>query len=152
MCRPFTGARDGNSGVVKKVNNKSWCSCNRLWFALPHRELAEIIGRLAALKTFRLENDMILANTTLIGMQRNIDDTLILRKLWSHALVFDVIYTPKITILLWKARECGALTVTWWSLNCNMVEMFIGQAYEQYERFTGLPAPKELFREAMESY
>ena len=49
----------------------------------------------------------------------------------SYALVFDAVYTPKITRLLREAGECGAIIVTG-------VEMFIGQAYEQYERSTGL--------------
>ncbi|KAJ0768929.1 putative 3-dehydroquinate dehydratase, Shikimate dehydrogenase (NADP(+)) [Helianthus annuus] len=114
------------------------------------RELAEIIGgealTLADLNTYKPENDMILANTTSIGMQPNIDDTPISKEaLKSYALVFDAVYTPKITRLLREAGECGALVVTG-------VEMFIGQAYEQYERFTGLPAPKELFREIMANY
>lgn len=50
----------------------------------------------------------------------------------SYALVFDAVYTPKITRLLREAGECGAIIV-------SGVEMFIGQAYEQYEKFTGLP-------------
>lgn len=49
-----------------------------------------------------------------------------------YSLVFDAVYTPKITRLLREAQESGAKIVTG-------VEMFIGQAYEQYERFTGLP-------------
>lgn len=67
--------------------------------------------------------------------------TFLLRNWWvgvlqealkSYALVFDAVYTPKITRLLREAEECGAKTV-------SGTEMFIGQAYEQYERFTGLP-------------
>ena len=49
-----------------------------------------------------------------------------------YSLVFDAVYTPKITRLLREAEQSGATIVTG-------VEMFIGQAYEQYERFTGLP-------------
>ncbi|KVH91369.1 hypothetical protein Ccrd_006604, partial [Cynara cardunculus var. scolymus] len=142
------------------------------------RELAEIIGgealSLADLSTYHPEEGMILANTTSIGMQPNIEETPISKgfrlaawlskeliapsesnlrpdaslqeeALKSYALVFDAVYTPKITRLLREARECGAKIVTG-------VEMFIGQAYEQYERFTGLPAPKELFREIMEKH
>lgn len=63
----------------------------------------------------------------------DITSSLILQEaLKSYELVFDAIYTPKITRLLREADECGAKIVTG-------VEMFIGQAYEQYERFTGLP-------------
>lgn len=48
-----------------------------------------------------------------------------------YSLVFDAVYTPKITRLLKEAEESGATIVTG-------LEMFIGQAYEQYEKFTGL--------------
>ncbi|KAI7756574.1 hypothetical protein M8C21_009884 [Ambrosia artemisiifolia] len=114
------------------------------------RELAEKFGgkalSLADLNTYNPEDGMILANTTSVGMQPNIDETPISKEaLKSYALVFDAVYTPKITKLLREAGECGALIVTG-------VEMFIGQAYGQYERFTGLPAPKELFREIMANY
>lgn len=52
-------------------------------------------------------------------------------------MVFDAVYTPKITRLLREAEESGAIIVTG-------VEMFIGQAYEQFERFTGLPGMTNL--------
>ena len=55
----------------------------------------------------------------------------------SYALVFDAVYTPKITRLLREAEESGAKIVTG-------VEMFIGQAYDQFERFTGLPGTTSL--------
>ncbi|TQE09340.1 hypothetical protein C1H46_005076 [Malus baccata] len=50
----------------------------------------------------------------------------------SYSLVFDAVYTPKMTRLLKEAKESGATVV-------SGLEMFIGQAYEQFERFTGLP-------------
>ncbi|KAK6254580.1 hypothetical protein SCA6_015885 [Theobroma cacao] len=111
------------------------------------RELADIIGgdalSLADLACFHPEEGMILANTTSIGMQPNIDDTPIPKDaLKYYSLVFDAIYTPKITRLLREAEESGATIV-------SGVEMFIGQAYEQFERFTELPAPKELFRKTV---
>ncbi|RZC75122.1 hypothetical protein C5167_050609 [Papaver somniferum] len=108
---------------------------------------ADLVGgdavTLAQLETFRPEDGMILANTTSIGMQPKIEETPVPKHaLSAYALVFDAVYTPKMTRLLLEAEESGATVVTG-------VEMFIGQAYEQYERFTGLPAPKELFRETM---
>lgn len=114
------------------------------------RELADVVGAqalsLAELSNFHPENDMILANTTSIGMQPKVDDTPISKEaLRYYSLVFDAVYTPKITRLLREAQESGAKIVTG-------VEMFIGQAYEQYERFTGLPAPKELFKNIMATY
>ncbi|KAK6803546.1 hypothetical protein RDI58_001330 [Solanum bulbocastanum] len=114
------------------------------------RELAIVVGAdalsLDELSNFHPENDMILANTTSIGMQPKVDDTPISKEALKHySLVFDAVYTPKITRLLREAQESGAKIVTG-------VEMFIGQAYEQYERFTGLPAPKELFKNIMSTY
>ncbi|KAL2244113.1 UNVERIFIED_CONTAM: Bifunctional 3-dehydroquinate dehydratase/shikimate dehydrogenase, chloroplastic [Sesamum indicum] len=109
------------------------------------RELAEIVGgqalSLAELGDFHPESGMILANTTSIGMQPKVEETPVPKEALRHyKLVFDAVYTPKITRLLREAEEMGAKIVTG-------VEMFIGQAYEQYERFTGLPAPKQLFKD-----
>ncbi|XP_026429368.1 bifunctional 3-dehydroquinate dehydratase/shikimate dehydrogenase, chloroplastic-like isoform X2 [Papaver somniferum] len=109
------------------------------------RELAALVGgdaiTLSQLETFCPEDGMILANTTSIGMHPKIEETPIPKHaLSAYALVFDAVYTPKMTRLLLEAKESGAAVVTG-------VDMFIVQAYEQYERFTGLPAPKELFKE-----
>ncbi|KAL5712831.1 hypothetical protein ACHQM5_014959 [Ranunculus cassubicifolius] len=114
------------------------------------KELAELVGGDALssveLESFRPEEGMILANTTSIGMQPKVEETpLVKHALSAYSLVFDAVYTPKVTRLLKEAEESGAITV-------SGLEMFIGQAYEQYERFTGLPAPKELFKEIMSKY
>lgn len=114
------------------------------------RELANLVGgeavSLAELESFHPEEGMILANTTSIGMQPNIDATPIPKHALKHySLVFDAVYTPKMTRLLTEAEESGAIVVTG-------LEMFMGQAYEQYEKFTGLPVPKELFKKIMADY
>ncbi|KAK4586904.1 hypothetical protein RGQ29_023876 [Quercus rubra] len=114
------------------------------------RELANTIGgdavTLADLENFHPVDGMILANTTSIGMQPKVDETPIPKHaLRSYSLVFDAVYTPKITRLLREAEESGATIV-------SGSEMFIGQAYEQFERFTGLPAPKQLFRKIMAKF
>jgi 3-dehydroquinate dehydratase/shikimate dehydrogenase len=89
---------------------------------------------------------MILANTTSIGMQPKVDETPVPKHaLRYYSLVFDAVYTPKMTRLLREAEESGTTIV-------SGLEMFLGQAYGQYERFTGLPAPKELFQEIMSGY
>ncbi|KAI5580817.1 hypothetical protein BDE02_08G178400 [Populus trichocarpa] len=111
------------------------------------KELAETIGAdavsLADLDNFHPEYGMILANTTSIGMQPKVDETPISKHaLRSYSLVFYAVYTPKITRLLREAEESGATIV-------SGLEMFIGQAYEQFERFTGLSAPEELFKKIM---
>ncbi|KAJ0034902.1 hypothetical protein Pint_25018 [Pistacia integerrima] len=114
------------------------------------KELADIVGAdalsLADLNNFHPEDGMILANTTSIGMQPKVDETPVSKDVLKYySLVFDAVYTPKVTRLLREAEESGATTV-------SGLEMFIGQAYEQYERFTGLAAPKELFRKIMAKY
>lgn len=114
------------------------------------KELADLVGgdalSLIELESFRPENGMILANTTSIGMQPKVEETpLVKHALSAYSLVFDAVYTPKVTRLLREAEESGAITV-------SGLEMFIGQAYEQYERFTGMPAPKALFKEIVSKY
>ncbi|KAJ8470414.1 hypothetical protein OPV22_024757 [Ensete ventricosum] len=64
------------------------------------RELANLIGghalTLSELETFHPEDGMILANTTSIGMQPNVNETPISKQaLGSYSVVFDAVYTPK---------------------------------------------------------
>lgn len=111
------------------------------------KDLANKVGGqaipLAELDDFHPEEGMILANTTSVGMKPKTDLTPISKKALRHySLVFDAIYTPKWTRLLQEAQECGATVVFG-------TEMFINQAFVQFERFTGLPAPKELIREVL---
>ncbi|PRQ49092.1 putative shikimate dehydrogenase, 3-dehydroquinate dehydratase [Rosa chinensis] len=113
------------------------------------RKLADEVGgdalSFAELENFHPEDGMVLANATSVGMQPNIDETPIPKHaLRSYSLVFDAVYNPKMTRLLSEAAESSVTVV-------SGVEMLIGQAYEQFERFTGLPAPKELFRKVMEN-
>ncbi|KAI5392083.1 hypothetical protein KIW84_076755 [Lathyrus oleraceus] len=101
---------------------------------------------LGDLDSYHPEDGMILANTTSIGMRPKVDETPISKHaLKFYSLVFDAVYTPKTTRLLREAEESGVSIV-------SGVEMFLGQAYEQYEKFTGLPVPKQLFRKIMENY
>ncbi|GAV64202.1 DHquinase_I domain-containing protein/Shikimate_DH domain-containing protein/Shikimate_dh_N domain-containing protein [Cephalotus follicularis] len=111
------------------------------------KELASKVGgqaiTLADLKDFHPEEGMILANTTSVGMKPRIDDTPLPKEALKHySLVFDAIYTPKLTRLLREAQETGATIV-------YGTEMFINQAFVQFERFTGLPAPKQLIRDVL---
>lgn len=113
-------------------------------------ELAEAIGgkalSLTDLDNYHPEDGMVLANTTSMGMQPNVEETPISKDALKHyALVFDAVYTPRITRLLREAEESGAITV-------SGSEMFVRQAYEQFEIFTGLPAPKELYWQIMSKY
>ncbi|KAI9099122.1 hypothetical protein K1719_024889 [Acacia pycnantha] len=111
------------------------------------RELARNVGgeaiALSDLKDFHPEQGMILANATSVGMKPNIHLTLIPKEALKHySLVFDAIYTPKLTRLLRESQEAGAAVV-------YGTEMFINQAFVQFENFTGLPAPKQFIRELL---
>ncbi|XP_062145224.1 bifunctional 3-dehydroquinate dehydratase/shikimate dehydrogenase, chloroplastic-like [Alnus glutinosa] len=111
------------------------------------KKLASKVGgeaiTLADLENFHPEEGMILANTTSVGMKPKIEDTPLAKKALKHySLVFDAIYTPKLTRLLREAQESGAITV-------YGTEMFINQAFVQFEKFSGLPAPKQLIRDTL---
>ncbi|WOL18861.1 bifunctional 3-dehydroquinate dehydratase/shikimate dehydrogenase, chloroplastic [Canna indica] len=114
------------------------------------KELANLIDAqaltLAELENFHPEDGMILANTTSIGMQPNINDTPLCKQaLGSYAVVFDAVYTPKVTRLLREAKESGATVV-------SGLEMFIRQAVGQFEMFTNMPAPESLMRDIVKKY
>lgn len=85
----------------------------------------------------------VLANTTSIGMHPQQDVSPVAASaLKDFELVFDAVYTPMDTQLLQDARRAGCKTV-------SGVEMFIGQAAEQFELFTNTPAPVELMRQVV---
>uniref|UniRef100_A0A2N9IYC3 Uncharacterized protein n=1 Tax=Fagus sylvatica TaxID=28930 RepID=A0A2N9IYC3_FAGSY len=111
------------------------------------KQLASKVGgqaiTLAELENFHPEDGMILANTTSVGMKPKIENTPLPKHALKHySLVFDAIYTPKQTRLLTEAEESGATVV-------YGTEMFINQAFVQFEKFTGLPAPKQLIRDTL---
>ena len=54
-------------------------------------------------------------------------------------LVFDTVYHPENTMFLKLAKERGATTV-------NGVDMFVGQAAEQFKLYTGREAPQDVMR------
>lgn len=85
----------------------------------------------------------VLINCTPIGMHPNVDATPLAGPIhWPRrgpAVVFDTIYNPIRTRLLRDAAERGCKTI-------GGVEMFVRQARTQFELWTGLPAPIDLFR------
>ncbi|CAM6127337.1 unnamed protein product [Calypogeia fissa] len=88
----------------------------------------------------------ILANTSSVGMLPNPDASPIARQaLKGYELVFDAIYTPKVTKLLREAGEWGVTTV-------SGIEMFIGQAILQFELLTGTIAPVQFMRELIQTF
>ena len=87
----------------------------------------------------------VLVNATSVGMHPHVDATPLAREhLRPGAIVFDSVYNPIETRLLREAREAGCVVV-------NGLEMFVNQAVEQFELWTGQPAPREVMRSVVES-
>lgn len=107
------------------------------------QSLASMIGctavELSALQSGGVKGD-VLANTTSLGMHPDVDCTPVpAAALKNFKLVFDAVYNPLETRLLREARMAGLVTV-------DGLEMFIGQAAEQFRLFTGIDGPVELMR------
>ncbi|HID22781.1 MAG TPA: shikimate dehydrogenase [Planctomycetaceae bacterium] len=62
----------------------------------------------------------------------------------SELVVFDAVYNPRRTRLLQDAAAAGCRTV-------EGIEMFLGQAYVQFELWTGLKAPRDVMRRVVEA-
>ncbi|CAK9182732.1 unnamed protein product, partial [Ilex paraguariensis] len=93
------------------------------------------------LVNFRPEKGTILANATPLGMHPNMDRIPVAEAtLCDCKLVFDAVYTPRKTTLLKAAEAAGAIIV-------SGVEMFLRQAIDQFNLFTGNKAPEEFMRE-----
>jgi len=115
--------------------------------AVPLDDLAAAAGSGAESRVTRhasLPYD-ILVNATSLGMHPKVDATpLNASLLRPGALVFDSVYNPLETRLLREARAAGCRTV-------DGLEMFVNQAVQQFELWTGLPAPRPLMRSVVES-
>ena len=85
----------------------------------------------------------ILVNCTPVGMHPNVDESPFEPQwLREGMLVFDTVYSPENTYLLKQARERDCMTATG-------IEMFIRQAAQQFNYFTGHDAPLEHMRETI---
>ncbi|KAK9906781.1 hypothetical protein WJX75_007923 [Coccomyxa subellipsoidea] len=109
--------------------------------------LAEALGsgasavEYAEVASGRVAGD-VLMNSTSIGMHPREDESPVSAEALSgYGVVFDAVYTPLETQLLRDAKDQGCITV-------SGLEMFVGQAAEQFELFTGKPAPVDLMRQA----
>lgn len=88
-----------------------------------------------------LSNDCaILINATPVGMFPNVNESPVDESfLKKGMIVFDILYNPLETKLIKSAKKKGCKVILG-------VEMFLNQAYAQFEMFTGKKAPKELMR------
>lgn len=86
----------------------------------------------------------IIINATSVGM--NEDQSLVDKKfLNKNQIIFDVVYSPKETLLIKNALKIGAKVVYGY-------EMLLYQGIAQFELYTGMKAPIETMRKALESY
>jgi shikimate 5-dehydrogenase len=90
----------------------------------------------------RLRYDLLL-NCTPIGMHPKVDASPVPREmLRPEMVVYDAVYNPIETRLLREAREAGCRTVAG-------IDHFVRQAVEQFELWTGRPAPVETMRRVL---
>lgn len=79
-----------------------------------------------------------------VGMHPREDESLVPPELLRREqAVFDAVYNPRQTRLLREAAQAGCRTI-------EGIEMFLGQAYVQFELWTGRPAPQDVMRRALE--
>lgn len=92
----------------------------------------------------RLKSARFLLQTTPVGMAPNVDATPVPAELLHRDLVvFDAVYTPRVTRLLRDAKSAQATTVLG-------LEMFLGQALVQFRLFTGQEPPVDIMRAVVE--
>ncbi len=86
----------------------------------------------------------ILLHCSPVGMHPHEGQSLVPAELLSDDLaVFDAVYNPRRTKLIQDAENAGCKTILG-------LEMFLGQAYVQFELWTGRPAPRLVMREIVE--
>ncbi len=83
----------------------------------------------------------VLVQATPVGMAPRVDEMPVPAE-WLHGeLIYDLIYNPRETALLRAARRQGLATL-------EGLQMFLGQAAQQFELFTGEQAPRQVMEEA----
>ena len=89
------------------------------------------------------ESEVVL-HCTPVGMHPNEGTSLVPPEMWRRGMVaFDAVYNPRRTKLLQDAEAAGCRTI-------EGLEMFLGQAYVQFELWTGQPAPRDIMRRVVE--
>jgi len=89
-----------------------------------------------------LKDADILINATSVGMEPNVNQTLVAKELLQKDMVvFDIIYNPLETKLLKEAREMGAKCI-------NGVEMLVQQAAEAFKIWFKIEPPINEMRKA----
>jgi shikimate dehydrogenase len=111
------------------------------------RGRAPVRGRLLTAESLAQEVGQaeLLLHCSPVGMHPKVEQSLVPPGLLRRDLVvFDAVYNPRRTRLLQDAERAGCRTVAG-------LEMFLGQAYVQFELWTGQPAPRDVMRRIVES-
>lgn len=96
----------------------------------------------ASLEAALADADLLL-HCSPIGMHPKEDESLVPASLLRPQLVvFDAVYNPRRTKLLQAAAAAGCRTI-------EGIEMFLGQAYVQFELWTGQKAPRDVMRQVL---
>jgi shikimate dehydrogenase len=89
-----------------------------------------------------VKNSDVIVNTTSVGMQPDIEGTLITRDMLdSSKVVFDIVYRPLETRLLREAKSAGALTI-------DGISMLARQGERSFEIWTGVKPPAGVMEKA----
>ena len=121
-------------GAITKIFNRTLDQAKKL--------ASEFDCEFSGLNSLEQVSDMdIIINATSIGMN---EDKSPLNKdfLKKGQLVFDIVYSPKITKLIKDAKEKGVQVILGY-------EMLLYQGVEQFKLFTGLNAPVEAMRKTL---
>lgn len=102
--------------------------------------LAEEFGcRVASIDQADATEAEIVINCTAMGMSPDVETCPLGRIPESVRVVFDTVYNPLETRLLQLAKQAGCLRV-------SGLDMFVNQAVAQFDRWTGIPAPRDIMR------
>ena len=140
LAREAPPARLAILGVVPQ-------ELDRLLDDVRRQEGGIVEGRALTAESLReeLADADLLLHCSPVGMHPAVDQSLVPAALLREELVvFDAVYNPRRTKLLQDAQATG----------CRIVpglEMFLGQAYVQFELWTGQPAPRNVMRQIVES-
>ncbi len=105
----------------------------------------ELGAEFRPLEEFTAERFEILVNTSPVGMTPQAEQSPVPReKLRPGMVVMDIVYTPLKTRLLIEAEAAGCVTI-------DGLAMFVYQGARQFELWTGLSAPVDIMRMAVEA-
>jgi shikimate dehydrogenase len=105
----------------------------------------ELGAEFRPLEAFTAERIEILVNTSPVGMTPQVGQSPVPReKLRPGMVVMDIVYNPLKTRLLLEAEAGGCVTI-------DGLAMFVYQGARQFELWTGLSAPVDIMRMAVEA-